>query len=297
MTSTPVRRGTVVVGIDGSAPGAQALTWAAGQAAAEGRALTIVHGLGVGGSPWIDAYGFDSGALQEATASAGTRLLDDARTRVEQEFADLEVEVLMVSLDPRTALLDAAEGAAMLVVGSRGRGPVARLVLGSVSSAVSRHAPCPTAVVRPCTPGSRPRGVLVGVDPDGRSQQAVELAFRLAAGRGLPLTVMHCALDLTGPAAGPPELPYDAPGHEASRLVLDESVAGLREEFTDVEVSLVIGRGLVEDSLVRASSRMDVVVVGRHHVDLFATLLDLHTDRRLVSEAATVVVVVPEPSR
>jgi nucleotide-binding universal stress UspA family protein len=294
MTATPVRPGSIVVGVDGSGPSDDALRWACEQAAAEGRSLTLVHGLAHVALAWGDPLGYDPQLVEDSADRAGGALLEAARGVVEQAVPQVEVHTRLVMNDPRTALLEIAQDAAMLVVGSRGRGPVARLVLGSVSSAVSQHAPCPVVVVRAHAPGYRRYGVLVGVDADGHSQPAVELAFRLASSRGLPLTAMHCGLDLVGPMPGPSEIPYDTPDHEGSRLVLDEAVAGLREKFPDVAVELVIGRGLVEDVLVEAAARMHVVVVGTHHVDLPSTLFDQHTDHLVVTRAALVVVVVPD---
>ncbi|WP_328908378.1 universal stress protein [Streptomyces sp. NBC_00234] len=58
----------------------------------------------------------------------------------------------LVRGNPAQALVDAAEGADMLVVGSRGRGGFRRALLGSVSQQAALHAPCPTVIIRPDGP-------------------------------------------------------------------------------------------------------------------------------------------------
>ena len=100
----------------------------------------------------------------------------------------------------------------MVVVGSRGLGPVASLLLGSVSVTVSKHASSPVVVCRPHPPLSPPQvGILVGVDGTALSLPAAELAFRLAALRRCTLTVLHscwtpAAVGKRGPGSPGPDL-------------------------------------------------------------------------------------------
>ena len=83
----------------------------------------------------------------------------------------------------------------MIVVGSRGRGPVTSLLLGSVSVAVSKHASCPVVVQRPTPTDTTRHGILVGVDGTESSLPAIEFAYRMASSRELSLTVLHCYWD------------------------------------------------------------------------------------------------------
>ena len=106
----------------------------------------------------------------------------------------------------------------------RGHGHVAALLLGSVSGALVRHSEHPVVVVRPRQTAGR--GVLIGADGSAESVELVELAYREASLRELPLTVVHCLWDGHG-GAGPlgRRRGHRPPGEEA-RLRMAESVAG-----------------------------------------------------------------------
>lgn len=142
----------VVVGWDGSAAARPALAWAAEHAAASGRPLTVLLGWQImtlhghvahdpAVTPPLSAY--EAEAAAEAAAGAAL-----ARELAAGRLPDGAVTARAVHRPAARALLEAAEDAAVLVVGSRGRGGFAGLVLGSTSDQVSRHAPCPVVVVR-----------------------------------------------------------------------------------------------------------------------------------------------------
>jgi nucleotide-binding universal stress UspA family protein len=86
--------------------------------------------------------------------------VDREIARWEKEHPELTILRQVTPGQPRTALLDAAFEAQLLVVGDRGRGGVRGMLLGSVSQAMLHHAPCPVGVVHP------PRG------PGGASNQS-----------------------------------------------------------------------------------------------------------------------------
>jgi nucleotide-binding universal stress UspA family protein len=99
------------------------------------------------------------------------------------------VETLVRATEPDEALLALGETARMLVVGSRGLGPIGSVVHGSVSLRVSSAASCPVVVVR--DEALRPPGIVVGTDGSPASSAAVEFGFSQASLRGVPLTVLH----------------------------------------------------------------------------------------------------------
>lgn len=141
--------GAVVVAVDGSEHAGIALTWAARQASATRRQLVLVHVTEPMTSSYLDAVGIDYAALDRECFAHGSALVEDAATTVLKGHPDLQVHRLVLRGDARGELLRLADTAAQLVLGSRGRGPLRSLLLGSVSAAVARHASCPVTVVRP----------------------------------------------------------------------------------------------------------------------------------------------------
>jgi nucleotide-binding universal stress UspA family protein len=135
--STSAAIGRVVIGLDGSEGARGALRWACETATACGADL-------VG----VTAFEPDQSELRPDVIAELRRRADADLARWCTD-ADGEAERRVLDGDPRTVLLDAVEkeSADLLVVGSRGLGPVARLLLGSVASAVAQHAPVPVAVV------------------------------------------------------------------------------------------------------------------------------------------------------
>jgi nucleotide-binding universal stress UspA family protein len=138
----PTSTGRIAVGVDGSPESEQALRWAAGQARLTGAELHAVtawqmpaaYGLTLQTEP--DWAAHSSQTLAAAIAGALGR--EDGERVVQEVVED----------HPAGALLNAAEGADLLVVGSRGRGRFAGMLLGSVSRHVAAHAACPVVVHR-----------------------------------------------------------------------------------------------------------------------------------------------------
>ncbi|WP_198287016.1 universal stress protein [Frankia sp. QA3] len=146
-TATTVDERPVVVGVDGSAASLRALRWAVQTAAARKTALHAVHAwhLDVPVYPGIYA---DFGS---ALAEQAQRTLDHAVSTISAEYGGgLPVPVVKetVADGAARALLRGAADAQLLVVGSRGHGGFAELLLGSVSHQCVAHAPCPVAVIR-----------------------------------------------------------------------------------------------------------------------------------------------------
>ena len=139
----------VVVGVDGSPGAGQALRWAADFAVVGGQRLRLVHAH----VPYSRQYPFDltsaGSGLEAADArsrSAAESVLADAAARVRAE-ADVDVLTELVEGDAAQALLDRSARADLLVVGARGLGGFAGLLLGSVSHRCVQHAACPVVVV------------------------------------------------------------------------------------------------------------------------------------------------------
>ncbi|MFJ8430755.1 universal stress protein [Kitasatospora sp. NPDC094019] len=136
----------IVVGVDGSPASEQALRWALDYARVAGG---TVHAVAAWEYPAF--YGFAGASLPSAEFNPeelAHRVLSETVTRVAGARPEVRVTESVLPGNAAQALLEAAGGAALLVVGSRGRGGFAGALLGSVSRHVTEHAACPVVVVR-----------------------------------------------------------------------------------------------------------------------------------------------------
>ncbi|HET9142283.1 universal stress protein [Actinophytocola sp.] len=141
----------IVVGVDGSAVAEAALRWATDEAARRGSPLKVVTiatrprlAYTVPAQPdWVERA---AGQARKAAAANPT----------------VHIRQLRVAGTPGRALIDAADGAAMLVVGSRGAGPIARALLGSVGTYCANHARCPVVIVPAPRSAAEPTRIHLG---------------------------------------------------------------------------------------------------------------------------------------
>jgi len=290
--------GSIVVGTDGSEHAERAVVWAARQARAEKRALDIVHAfgrVGVGELAWLGTPGLDQSLLTRALRDAGETLVAEAREVAVLEVPGLEIRTHVLDTDARDALVAASASAHLVVLGSRGRGPLRTLVLGSVSQSVARLASCPVVVCRPGKDHDGRHEILVGAEGTVGSLPVIELAFRQASLHGLPLVVMHSFVDPT--LAGRPDgdaSPAEPSDVDELRMLLSESVAGMREKYPDVRVDLRLSQGLVDQCLLEEAPEAELLVVGRSDVSGWSRLLYASCALAVLERARTTVVVVPE---
>ncbi len=241
----------VITGYDASPPAATALDWAVGQARrhdAELHVLTVV----------------DSGTQSLATDDL---LEDRARLRadIDRITDGYPVAHRVEHGDAAARLVEACGGADVLVVGSRGRGPFAERLLGSVSHACLHAAPCPVVVVRE-QPDQNHGVVLVGVDGSTAGRHALTVAADEARRRGATLQAVHVVhwehLDAEWAAPSVREL-LDCGEHLIAKELAETGVSA------DAEVI----HGYPTDILTRRSRGADLVVVGTRGHSPLATLL------------------------
>jgi nucleotide-binding universal stress UspA family protein len=144
----------ILVGVDGSDHSRQALSWAVREAARHGMPLTVMSVRPAPVRPATHIF-WNMPVLEEDSHE-----LDQARAAL-REFVDKvvnetgetapDITVTVVTGDPALELVRASRDADMLVVGARGTGGWAKLMLGSVSNKVMNHSACPTMIV----PGAR----------------------------------------------------------------------------------------------------------------------------------------------
>ncbi len=255
----------ILVGYDGSPDGRRALDWAV--EATRQRRLPL-HVLIAGGS------GSHLPPEQQGTYAQRIAGLEREAEQVVTAALGTGTSTAISAAAAAPALLQAAEGASMIVLGAQGHGRITGALVGSVSQHVSRHAPCPVVVVRhQHTPEST--RVVVGVDGSADSSAAVAFAFDHASRTAAALQVVY--------GFRPHVLPPGEVGVTAYRGLVDEIavgerllaevVAGWSEKYPDVQVSSEAVPVPPARALTDASDRAALVVLGSRGRGAFSGLL------------------------
>ncbi|MDI5942027.1 universal stress protein, partial [Micromonospora sp. DH15] len=224
------------------------------------------------------------------------QLVADAVAEAEKAAPDVRVTGEIIDGEAAAVLVGESPTAALVVVGDRGLGGFATLVLGSVAVQVAAYADCPVLVARGA---ARPGGpVVVGVDGSALSRVAVEFAAEAAAARGVALRAVHA---YRHPAsAGPGDmqpLVYDEDrlrGEE--QRVLGDSLAGLGERWPQVPVEAQVVRRRPVAALTDASRDAQLLVVGGRGHGEFTGLLLGSVSHAVLHRAGCPVAVVRAPA-
>ncbi|MCG6498430.1 universal stress protein [Kitasatospora sp. A2-31] len=260
----------VLVGLDGSPQSEAAAVWAAQEAQRLGSALCLLHVW-----PWLSGENVDrsnSGDLRPAALDALARVAD----RIRVAHPGLAVEVAVRPDDPVDGLIAEAAGQEMLVLGTRGLGGFAGLLVGSVSLAVAARATVPTVLVSGRSPDhdvARATGdIVVGIDSRQPGEAVLDFAFTEAERRGATLRAVHGWEPVPAWAFGgvvPP--PVDLPAQKRTEsAVLSGHLAGQRASHPGVNVVEDIRLGSAARAVLDAAAGAELVVIGRrerrHHV-------------------------------
>ncbi|CAL9325872.1 universal stress protein [Streptomyces sp. SudanB182_2057] len=253
----------LVVGVDGSDSSLAAVDWAVDESARHGLPLRLLHA-----SLWenyeVTRPSFST--VRHAEKVMADHIVASCVERARRRNPELRVSGEAVTEDAVSALLRVGPEAFALVTGSRGRGQVAGMLLGSVSLTVAAGAVCPVVVVRGEGPGRRETAgrVVVGVGDAPGGAGAVRFAVREAELRGCALTAVRA---WRSPSQEPVDhmlIADDAARSREQRAAADLDAA-LREavrEHPGVDIDLRPVEGPAHRVLLDASAGADLIVVG-----------------------------------
>lgn len=243
----------VVVGVDGSDESLRAVEWAALEARRHQAPLRIVSAPAL--LPRMRVPAQVPETVTARLEDQSCRALDEAVTRARELTSELLIDVDLLTGAPALSVTECGSGALMLVVGARGSGGFAAMLLGSVSRYAAMHASCPVVVVREETSAVHGE-VAVGIRDPRDTAGALAFAFDEAARRGATLTAVHSW-------NWPPAADSERVAVEAG-VRLAEALGAWRDKYPAVSAWGDLMRDHPAHVLASYSARSDLVVIGRH---------------------------------
>ncbi|MER7989236.1 universal stress protein [Streptomyces noursei] len=281
----------IAVGVDGTPQALAAAQWAAHEARLRQSRLRLL-------TAWQPLTGKPRGApWTPELPHWPDRIIEEARAAVESSQPGLPVDVSLVREPPLEALVEAAEQADLLALGSRGLGPAARFALGGTGLDLVPRVAVPVVLVR--SPQDSPaaedaNGIVVGVSLHAPCEALLAFAFETAARRAVPLRAVH--------GRNPPPFAYDRGGvveraaaERAELLAREELSAALRpwrERFRDVRVEEQVVLESPAPALLHEVAGAQLLVVGRRHLGHLVPRIG-HVVHAAVHHAPCPVAIVP----
>jgi nucleotide-binding universal stress UspA family protein len=295
----------VIAAFDGSDDSLRALDWALDAARRRGAPLRVVHVRQY--AAWAPA----GVAVPVPPVAVEDPVLDQARLHVTERPLPVDVQFLALDGAPGAVLPELGAEAQLLVLGSRGRGGFASLLLGSNGLSTARDAECPVVVVpRPgreqdgisaAPPGPR---VVVGLNVDSPDDAVLGFAFAEAAARDARLQVVAAypwPVQLWAGTPGellPTGIDQNAVEHEV-RVLAEGFLGPHRTRHPEVRAEPSVVPGDAAGQLVTAAQGAELTVVGRHRRRLLAParMMGSVTHAVLLHAASPVAVVPPAPPK
>lgn len=284
----------LVVGVDGSDSSLVALDWAVDEAARRGLALRLVYA-----SLWeryedvVPSTDVDRPTEQVMAEN----IVGTAVERVRRRNSEVKVSAEVVPEEAVDALLRAGRDACALVTGSRGRGELKGLLLGSVGLTVAARAHCPVIVVRGDKAGveGTHERIVLGAGEPASGAEAVRFAFREAEARGGVLDVVRAWRCPAHEGADEPRLAEDSAHlhEERASAQLDALLHDAVADHPGIQVRRHTVEGPARKVLLHRSAAADLVIVGaRRRTGHFGLQLG-RVGHTLLHHAQCPVVIVP----
>jgi nucleotide-binding universal stress UspA family protein len=278
----------VVVGFDGSKTALSAVYYGAREAQRRGCGLRIVHAFG-----WpviLPPFHAPYDQHDQGPRAAMLSLLAQTAHDVQTDHPQVPVTTRLVDGSPGGVLVDASRDAQLLVLGHRGLGGFAGLLVGSVTAQATGHARCPVVVVR----GERPPDgapIVLGTDGSAGANRAAEVAFAQAQLRDVELILAH----------------HQPTGKRTAGAIVtgnprfwatagDAGALGAGARYPDVKYRTEVVQGdSVAYALIAFARRTSagLLVVGTRGRGGFRGLVMGSTSRNLIEHASCPVMVVP----
>jgi nucleotide-binding universal stress UspA family protein len=282
----------IVVGVDDSLASRAAVRWAAAEARRRNIGLVVMHSY-----DWrvIGARSPVGGGYADAVRARAEEVVEVAIAQAREAVPAVTVrgEVVLGAAGP--VLVQSSAEAPMVVVGSRGRGGFASLLLGSVSHQVATHAAGPVVVVRgreDIVGGP----VVVGVDGSASGNHALGEAFQEAQARDTSLV----AVRVYSPRrlAPGPVVPEDKAERRAiEHDLLAQDLAPWKEKYPDVDTEAMVIDGHAAEVLIGVSATAQLVVVGTRGHGGFVGLLLGSVGQQVIHHAECPVLIVRSQDR
>jgi nucleotide-binding universal stress UspA family protein len=241
----------ILAGYDGSLGSERALSWAAREARSRGTILTVC----VAWAPSFPVLPGEAAAAYDLARRSGERVMAAGLRHAQGIMGSASIRSLLAEEAAAAVFCELSRGADMVVVGSRGHGGVAGLLLGSVSSQVAAHAHGRVVVVRGHwrhSGGYASGPVVVGADGSAASRAAVDFAFEEAALRDAPLLAV-CALA---------DAPAGLGGAQERRDAFEEAITRWEKEHSEVTCLRQVAVGGARDALLTAAHDAQMLIVG-----------------------------------
>ncbi|MER7506072.1 universal stress protein [Nonomuraea pusilla] len=276
----------IVVGLDGSESSYEALDWAVDDAVRRGLSVRLAHVR----QPWQAERSGIAASDHQTLTERCEAMLATGTERARRRVPELRVESALITGALVERMREESRAADSMVLGSRGLGGFAGLVLGSCGLALAGHALCPVVIVRrPEHPGGE---VVAGFDGSPDAEAGLEFALEQAAARGVPLRVLYSQ---PSPVVAPHPVGYGPIPVGPPVKEIWQRLAPWREKYADVEVAESLVTGQPATALSHASRRASLVVVGSRGLGGFASAVLGSVSHAVLQRARCPVAVVHSP--